>query len=169
MLWFWSTYGTHQEHTCTPCPSISCTIEAIQSQFENPSQVLCKQLLSGDEIRRGRIGARTLRNRRDGNSPVVIGLDRADHNRPTRIMRLLDTSSLDLISFPDDVIPPYAILSHTWGDNQEEVNFQELHELNSARQCDSEALARHAVALKKGVSKIRSAAALALFHGFCFV
>jgi hypothetical protein len=84
-------------------------------------------------------------------------------------MRLLDTSSLDLISVPDDAIPPYAILSHTWGNNQEEVSFQELQELNSVRQRDSKALIRHPVALKKGFSKIRSSAALALAHGFRFI
>jgi hypothetical protein len=38
-------------------------------------------------------------------------------------MRLLDTTTLKLTEFTRDV-PPYAILSHTWGD--EEVTFQEI-------------------------------------------
>ena len=40
-------------------------------------------------------------------------------------MRLLNTSSLELESFTHDV-PSYAILSHTWGTDEEEVNFQEI-------------------------------------------
>lgn len=39
-------------------------------------------------------------------------------------MRLLDTSTIMLSEFFDADIPPYAILSHTWGKN--EVSFQDL-------------------------------------------
>src|SRR3954469_18826418 len=39
-------------------------------------------------------------------------------------MRLLDTSTLKLISFVGDTVPPYVILSHTWGDD--EISLQEL-------------------------------------------
>jgi hypothetical protein len=39
-------------------------------------------------------------------------------------MRLLDTSSIKLQLFLVD-IPQYAILSHTWG--EEEVTFQDIH------------------------------------------
>ncbi|KAF5341378.1 hypothetical protein D9758_012261 [Tetrapyrgos nigripes] len=39
-------------------------------------------------------------------------------------MRLIDTSTLQLTEFFDNAIPPYAILSHTWGN--EEVLFQHL-------------------------------------------
>lgn len=42
-------------------------------------------------------------------------------------MRLINTTSLELETFIRD-IPPYAILSHTWGD--EEVTFDELTSLN---------------------------------------
>jgi hypothetical protein len=38
-------------------------------------------------------------------------------------MRLLNTTTLKLTQFSRDV-PPYAILSHTWGD--EEVTFQDI-------------------------------------------
>ncbi|KAK1851775.1 Vegetative incompatibility protein HET-E-1-like protein 3 [Colletotrichum chrysophilum] len=39
-------------------------------------------------------------------------------------MRLLSTADLTLHTFPDDAIPQYSILSHTWGD--EEVLFHEM-------------------------------------------
>ena len=44
-------------------------------------------------------------------------------------MRLLWHSSsggFNLIHFPDEAIPPYAILSHTWGADTEEVTFDDL-------------------------------------------
>lgn len=39
-------------------------------------------------------------------------------------MRLLDTSTINLHDFIGDKVPPYAILSHTWG--EEEVSHQGL-------------------------------------------
>jgi hypothetical protein len=39
-------------------------------------------------------------------------------------MRLLNTATLNLHEFIGDKIPPYAILSHTWG--EEEVSLQEM-------------------------------------------
>ena len=44
-------------------------------------------------------------------------------------MRLLDTTTIKLSEFHDADIPPYAILSHTWGKN--EVSFQDLHRVKS--------------------------------------
>ncbi|KAF5343234.1 hypothetical protein D9758_013438 [Tetrapyrgos nigripes] len=41
-------------------------------------------------------------------------------------MRLLNTHSLKLKSFFGDDIPPYAILSHTWGKTEDEVTFQDM-------------------------------------------
>ena len=40
-------------------------------------------------------------------------------------MRLLHAESIQLRSFEENAIPRYAILSHTWGDD--EVSFQDLH------------------------------------------
>lgn len=37
-------------------------------------------------------------------------------------MRLLDVSTMQLKEFVDDEIPPYAILSHTWGDGEVSIN-----------------------------------------------
>ncbi|KAE8338365.1 hypothetical protein BDV24DRAFT_166390 [Aspergillus arachidicola] len=39
-------------------------------------------------------------------------------------MRLLRTRTIELVEFPPDRIPPYAILSHTWG--EEEVLFTDM-------------------------------------------
>jgi hypothetical protein len=41
-------------------------------------------------------------------------------------MRLLHASTITLRSFPPKNIPPYAILSHTWGAEEDEVTLQEL-------------------------------------------
>ncbi|PMD44862.1 HET-domain-containing protein [Hyaloscypha variabilis F] len=41
-------------------------------------------------------------------------------------MRLLHTQTLTLYEFPPNAIPPYAILSHTWGEGDEEVKLQDL-------------------------------------------
>jgi hypothetical protein len=44
-------------------------------------------------------------------------------------MRLLEYSGsgrLKIHSFDDDAIPPYAILSHTWGADGDEVTFADL-------------------------------------------
>jgi hypothetical protein len=46
-------------------------------------------------------------------------------------MRLLESKNDDefsLTEFPDKKIPPYAILSHTWGADSEEVTFRDLIE-----------------------------------------
>ncbi|OAK95617.1 hypothetical protein IQ06DRAFT_352632 [Phaeosphaeriaceae sp. SRC1lsM3a] len=43
-------------------------------------------------------------------------------------MRLIDVDTLELRSFTDDDIPPYAILSHTWG--SDEISYQELVWIN---------------------------------------
>lgn len=46
-------------------------------------------------------------------------------------MRLLDLSSRNEFSLTDDLIdnvPPYAILSHTWGSDDDEVTFADLQE-----------------------------------------
>ena len=45
-------------------------------------------------------------------------------------MRLLHTRSLTLKEFPPDKIPDYAILSHTWGESDEEVRLQDLETPN---------------------------------------
>jgi hypothetical protein len=48
-------------------------------------------------------------------------------------MRLLNATNFELRDFLQGDIPPYAILSHTWGDSQEEVLFQDMADLEKAR------------------------------------
>jgi hypothetical protein len=85
-------------------------------------------------------------------------------------MRLLKTStstSTPLVkSFPDDAIPPYAILSHTWGPDGDEVSFQDLQEL----QRDEGSLgAMHPVETKPGMAKLRGSAGLASRNGYEYI
>jgi len=82
-------------------------------------------------------------------------------------MRLVDTTTLEVVSFPAaDRVPPYAILSHTWGAEQDEPTLQQLQELTAAGRRDPAAWTRHPVALKKGYAKVRGACALALSRGY---
>ncbi|RAQ99594.1 HET-D protein [Stemphylium lycopersici] len=45
-----------------------------------------------------------------------------------RLLRFEDDGRLTITSFDDDTIPQYAILSHTWGADTEEVTFADLAE-----------------------------------------
>ena len=65
-------------------------------------------------------------------------------------MRLLHTSTLTLHEFFGDEIPSYAILSHTWGD--EEVTLQDLEKGQSKS--------------RAGYAKITGCCALALSNGW---
>ncbi|KAM0513906.1 hypothetical protein ACHAPE_007261 [Trichoderma viride] len=45
-------------------------------------------------------------------------------------MRLINTETFELKVFSDDEVPPYAILSHTWGPDSEELTFSDItHEI----------------------------------------
>jgi hypothetical protein len=72
-------------------------------------------------------------------------------------MRLLKTTgeSLELKKFFSKSIPPYAILSHTWGD--EEVTFQEMQNLDNS------------IPSRKGYAKIQNAANKSLEDGLSYV
>jgi hypothetical protein len=41
-------------------------------------------------------------------------------------MRLINVETFKLEEFFSEVVPPYAILSHTWGDDEEEVTFRDI-------------------------------------------
>lgn len=41
-------------------------------------------------------------------------------------MRLIKTDTKEIIYVSTDIVPPYAILSHTWGNDGDEVTFQEM-------------------------------------------
>ncbi|RDW63503.1 hypothetical protein BP6252_11048 [Coleophoma cylindrospora] len=81
-------------------------------------------------------------------------------------MRLLDANTLELVDVRDDEIPPYVILSHTWGD--EEISLQELWHMKG-RLPQSLDNRKRAIAAKKGFCKVRDAAALAVFRGFSYL
>ena len=68
-------------------------------------------------------------------------------------MRLLDTTTIKLSEFFDADIPPYVILSHTWGKN--EVTFQDLGRVRSEG--------------PQAYSKIAACCALASSRGFQWV
>ncbi|KAH8881794.1 HET-domain-containing protein, partial [Thozetella sp. PMI_491] len=68
-------------------------------------------------------------------------------------MRLIDTSNYEIREFPDTKLPRYAILSHTWGD--EEVKFQDML---PPRQASG-----------RGYDKVKGACRLALRNGFDFL
>ena len=70
-------------------------------------------------------------------------------------MRLLDTTTFELHEFFDRKIPPYAILSHTWG--EDELFFQEMQSVNGKS--------------KAGYDKIRRCCEMAAADGFeyCWV
>ncbi|KAE9365604.1 HET-domain-containing protein [Stipitochalara longipes BDJ] len=68
-------------------------------------------------------------------------------------MRLLHSTTLKLHEFIGSQTPRYAILSHTWG--EEEVSFQELQAGNASE--------------KKGIKKIKKCCEIATEDGFDFV
>jgi hypothetical protein len=43
-----------------------------------------------------------------------------------RLLKMNGSGGFSLTSFRDDDIPPYAILSHTWGSDKQEVTFQDM-------------------------------------------
>ncbi len=69
-------------------------------------------------------------------------------------MWLLDAATHELCEFFGSQIPPYAILSHTWGPPSEEVSFRELQ--------DQPGRAK----LKPGYSKIHAVCAEAIEHRY---
>ncbi|KAL6415972.1 beta transducin-like protein [Ilyonectria robusta] len=48
-------------------------------------------------------------------------------------MRLINVETLRLESFVGDKIPPYAILSHTWGADADEISFEDIEKRNIAK------------------------------------
>ncbi|KAH7075069.1 heterokaryon incompatibility protein-domain-containing protein [Paraphoma chrysanthemicola] len=45
-----------------------------------------------------------------------------------RLLQLKDNDEIHLVEFIGDQIPPYAILSHTWGSNDSEVSYKDIVE-----------------------------------------
>ncbi|KAH9888276.1 hypothetical protein F4778DRAFT_773615 [Xylariomycetidae sp. FL2044] len=82
-------------------------------------------------------------------------------------MRLLNAHKLDLVEISEGSAPRYAILSHTWG--EEEVTLQDIQVL--MRKQWSRALSQTASAIKakKGYIKIQRAAEVAIEYGFDYI
>lgn len=76
-------------------------------------------------------------------------------------MRLINTHSLKLEEYNNDDAPPYAILSHTWGN--EEVSFEEMMKTSRTR-TGAEKLRR-----KAGFYKIEGSARIARGDGYGFI
>lgn len=74
-------------------------------------------------------------------------------------IRLICTSSLRLTTFEGDEVPHYAILSHTWIDD-EEIDFQEMQELVDDNS--------HPARARPGFRKIRNTCRKAGTHGFAY-
>jgi hypothetical protein len=74
-------------------------------------------------------------------------------------MWLINTSTLlSLELYSSDGIPPYAILSHTWGDD--EVSFQEFTQASETK--------NGRITTKAGYRKIVATCELALKDGYCY-
>src|SRR3569833_1691699 len=80
-------------------------------------------------------------------------------------MRLLHTQSLRDIEFTPDSIPSYAILSHTWGDD--EITYQDMQRLEEGGA--AAVFGSRRVKQKKGYSKVEAAAGLAKRDGFDYI
>ena len=89
-------------------------------------------------------------------------------------MRLLETATFKLKSFFDHQLRPYAILSHTWG--EDEITFEEVqlenttYALNSTKQriVNGESIF-WLTDIKKGILKIAGCAAQAEKDGFDYI
>jgi hypothetical protein len=68
-------------------------------------------------------------------------------------MRLLNTDNFEVKEFRDDEVPRYAILSHTW--DEEEVTFQDMEGTRAAN--------------KKGHKKVKSCCSVARANGLKYV
>ncbi|KAK4565695.1 hypothetical protein LTR86_003543 [Recurvomyces mirabilis] len=72
--------------------------------------------------------------------------------------RLLDVKSHRLVPFPRDQAPPYAILSHTWGPEGEEITYQEWLEAETLSAKSTTSSPSDAVRpYRKGYAKIYDA------------
>src|SRR3569833_3438664 len=80
-------------------------------------------------------------------------------------MRLLHTQSLRDIEFNPDSIPSYAILSHTWGDD--EITYQDMQRLEEGGA--AAVFGSRRVKQKKGKPKVEAAAGLAKRDGFDYI
>lgn len=72
-------------------------------------------------------------------------------------MRLLNTEKLEVVLIREDAIPPYAVLSHTWGND--EVTLQDMHNFS----------AKDTPKRSPSITKIIDAAKLAASQGYRWI
>jgi hypothetical protein len=82
-------------------------------------------------------------------------------------MRLLSASTFAVIEKHENELPPYAILSHTWGDNEDEVTLQEIQQFSRSRH--QEYIITSQLSTTNGFSKIQQAGRLAVPQGMEFM
>lgn len=82
-------------------------------------------------------------------------------------MRLVDTNSLDVVEVAADAIPRYAILSHTW--TNEEVTLQDIRQVTRRQWSHAVSPTVTAIKAKKGYIKLERAAALAAEHDYRYL
>ncbi len=83
-------------------------------------------------------------------------------------MWLIDVEALELVAVRDDAVPTYAILSHTWGD--EELTFQEMESMRGYHRFRQTLDKRkRSIAAKLGYGKVARAAKLAASRGFAYL
>lgn len=81
-------------------------------------------------------------------------------------MRLLNAKTLDLVDVRDDAVPKYAILSHTWGND--EITIQDLRQMKS-RVPQPLHRQKRTIASKEGFAKVKRAAQLAVQRGLSYI
>lgn len=91
----------------------------------------------------------------------VFGL----HEEVTVAMWLLNTENLEIVSKPDNDVPPYAILSHTWGPG--EVSLQDMQGFGG--KLLSTASRMKLFRAKQGLKKVIDAARLASSQGYQWI
>jgi len=89
-------------------------------------------------------------------------------NQASSKMRLLDTTTLQVVEFHGPEFPDYAILSHTWVPD-EEISFQDVQVLNHSKRSVREAQAVAAIKAKSGYAKLASSASYVSSHGFQYI
>ncbi|KAJ0108769.1 hypothetical protein J7T55_011260 [Diaporthe amygdali] len=80
-------------------------------------------------------------------------------------MRLLSTKTLEVVSINEDEIPPYAILSHTWG--KDEVTLQDMQGFGVKML--STASRMNLLKAKQGLQKVLNAAKLSASEGYDWI
>ncbi|KAK3400743.1 heterokaryon incompatibility protein-domain-containing protein [Sordaria brevicollis] len=89
---------------------------------------------------------------------ISLTLSLYEHLLPSSIMRLLSTKDFTFHEFPEDAVPSYAILSHTW--DGDEVTLQDMQRPNAKAVLQSRSLPN------QSWKKVQDACSMAYLKGF---